>query len=70
MDAVPAAFHPLVACGTGRLILPESPLTSAPRWPQTVQTNRVFRSDSRRLWGQQPVSIATECMHVSSPQNT
>ena len=44
--------------------------TSAPRWPQTGQTNRCCRSDSRRLSGQQSASITTECPHLWSPQNT
>jgi hypothetical protein len=42
--------------------------TSAPRWPHTWQTNRPSRWDSRRLSGQQSVSITTSWLHLWSLQ--
>jgi len=47
-----------------------SGLTSAPRWPQTVQTKRSSMSDSRTLSGHKAGYIVTEWPHLESPQWT
>jgi hypothetical protein len=47
-----------------------SGLTSAPRRPQTLQTKRGSRSDSRASSGRCSASITTDCAQRWSPQNT
>lgn len=45
-------------------------LTSAPRLPQTLQTNRCSISESRRWFGQQSAERIIECVQRWSPQKT